>query len=66
MKLDTTYWGHLSQPDTPVKEFWTRKKKNSRTNFKLTYEDELKLLKGVISSVIGKPKCLKNESELDK
>ena len=42
-----------------IKEFWLRKKKNNRTNFKLTYEDELKLLKGIIGSVSGKPKCLR-------
>lgn len=47
-----------------LKELWmTRKKGKARSRtFKLTYDDELKLLKGVIGSVRGKPDCLKKLS----
>jgi len=36
-----------------------KKSKTGLTNFSLTYEDELAMLKGVISSVGGKPACLR-------
>lgn len=42
-----------------LKELWLRQKRKSRQSFTLTYEDEAAMLKGVIGSVRGKPKCLK-------
>lgn len=38
------------------------KKNGSRKSFTLTYEDEATLLKGIISSVSGRPACLKKHS----
>lgn len=43
-------------------QFRERKKHGSRKSFTPTYEDEAALLKGVISSVSGRPACMKKRS----
>ena len=61
MAVATRHEREKDDHEEEIKELNLRQKRNlsGRTNFTLTYDDELVLLKGVIGSVRGKPTCLK-------